>query len=147
MPFGTRPTSIVEGEYTTGAQEQLYIETNGMIAAFDADRGVTVWGSLQCPYYVHKALMALFDLPETQIRVGANRRNRRSVRRQGRISFHDCGARGALAMKTRRPVKIIYDRAARTWLRDHQAAPFTDAAPRLQVRKDGNANSRRRRSI
>jgi CO/xanthine dehydrogenase Mo-binding subunit len=27
---------IVEGEYTTGAQEQLYIENNGMIAAFDA---------------------------------------------------------------------------------------------------------------
>jgi len=26
---------IVEGEYTTGAQEQLYIENNGMIAAFD----------------------------------------------------------------------------------------------------------------
>ena len=29
---------IVEGEYTTGAQEQLYIETNGMIAEFDADQ-------------------------------------------------------------------------------------------------------------
>src|SRR5580704_9812960 len=35
---------IVEGEYTTGAQEQLYIENNGMIAAFDLQKGVTVWG-------------------------------------------------------------------------------------------------------
>src|SRR5208283_1416527 len=51
---------IVEGEYTTGAQEQLYIENNGMIAAFDPEKGLTVWGSLQCPYYVHKALMKLF---------------------------------------------------------------------------------------
>jgi len=33
---------IVEGEYFTGAQEQLYIENNGMIAAFDAAQGVTV---------------------------------------------------------------------------------------------------------
>ncbi len=41
---------IVEGEYFTGAQEQLYIENNGMIAAFDAENGVTVWGSLQCPF-------------------------------------------------------------------------------------------------
>src|SRR5579864_3122119 len=41
---------IVEGEYATGAQEQLYIENNGVIASFDSDRGVTVWGSLQCPY-------------------------------------------------------------------------------------------------
>ena len=55
---------IVEGEYFTGAQEQLYIENNGVIAQFDPKQGVTVWGSLQCPYYVHKALMALFDLPE-----------------------------------------------------------------------------------
>src|SRR5713101_8694037 len=43
---------IVEGEYTTGAQEQLYIENNGVIAAFDREQGITVWGSLQCPYYV-----------------------------------------------------------------------------------------------
>ncbi|MGB7863580.1 MAG: molybdopterin cofactor-binding domain-containing protein, partial [Candidatus Sulfotelmatobacter sp.] len=35
---------IVEGEYTTGAQEQLYIENNGMIAVFDAALGITVWG-------------------------------------------------------------------------------------------------------
>ena len=37
---------IVEGEYTTEAQEQLYIENNGVIANFDRERGVTVWGSL-----------------------------------------------------------------------------------------------------
>src|SRR4029077_6577964 len=60
---------IVEGEYFTGAQEQLYIENNGIIAAFDPNNGVTVWGSLQCPYYVHKALMALCGLPEDKIRV------------------------------------------------------------------------------
>src|SRR5207244_9397686 len=55
---------IVEGEYFTGAQEQLYIENNGMIAAFDPENGVIVWGSLQCPYYVHKALMALYAVRE-----------------------------------------------------------------------------------
>ena len=51
---------IVEGEYRTGAQEQLYIETNGMIAIANPDDGVTVWGSMQCPYYIHKALLKLF---------------------------------------------------------------------------------------
>src|ERR1700751_412513 len=48
---------VVEGEYRTGAQEQLYIENNGMIAAFDSEKGLTAWGSLQCPYYVNKDLM------------------------------------------------------------------------------------------
>ena len=58
-----RANFIVQGEYHTGAQEQLYIETNGMIAVANPEQGVTVWGSLQCPYYVHKALVALFALP------------------------------------------------------------------------------------
>src|ERR1700740_2456486 len=60
---------IVEGEYRTGAQEHLYIENNGMIAEYSAESGVTVWGSLQCPYYVHKSLMAVFDLPADKVRV------------------------------------------------------------------------------
>ena len=60
---------IVEGEYLTGAQEQLYIENNGVIAIANEPEGVTVWGSMQCPYYVHKALIKLFALPEDRVRV------------------------------------------------------------------------------
>src|SRR6267143_1229986 len=58
---------IVEGEYETGAQEQLYIEPQGMIARANSADGVTVWGSLQCPYYVHKALVRLFGLPKERV--------------------------------------------------------------------------------
>src|SRR6185437_12722099 len=60
---------IVEGEYETGAQEQLYIEPQGIIARATAGKEVTVWGSLQCPYYVHKALVPIFGLPKERIRV------------------------------------------------------------------------------
>src|SRR6516164_6366200 len=60
---------IVEGEYETGAQEQLYIEPQGMIAQASPSDVVTVWGSLQCPYYVHKALVRLFGLPKERVRV------------------------------------------------------------------------------
>ena len=101
---------IVEGEYSTGAQEQLYIETNGMIAAFDADRGVTVWGSLQCPYYVHKALMALFDLPENKVRVVQTETGGAFGGKEEYPSMI-AGHAALLAMKSGRPVKIIYDRA------------------------------------
>jgi len=38
---------VVEGEYETGAQEQLYIENNGAIAIANPAEGVTVWGSMQ----------------------------------------------------------------------------------------------------
>src|SRR4029077_8728088 len=46
---------VVEGHSEPGAQEQLYIEPQGVIAQANSAEGVTVWGSLQCPYYVHKA--------------------------------------------------------------------------------------------
>jgi CO/xanthine dehydrogenase Mo-binding subunit len=100
---------IIEGEYSTGAQEQLYIENNGMIAVFDGENGITVWGSLQCPYYVHKALMALFSLPENKVRIVQMETGGAFGGKEDYPSMIAAHA-ALLAMKTLRPVKIIYDR-------------------------------------
>jgi CO/xanthine dehydrogenase Mo-binding subunit len=100
---------IVEGEYFTGAQEQLYIENNGVIAAYDAEHGVTVWGSLQCPYYVHKALMTLFALPEEKVRVVQMETGGAFGGKEEYPSMI-AGHAALLAMKSGRPVKITYDR-------------------------------------
>lgn len=100
---------IVEGEYTTGAQEQLYIENNGMIAAFDPQRGLTVWGSLQCPYYVHKALMKLCDLPADRVRVVQMETGGAFGGKEEYPSMIAAHA-ALLAIKSGKPVKIIYDR-------------------------------------
>jgi CO/xanthine dehydrogenase Mo-binding subunit len=100
---------IVEGEYTTGAQEQLYIENNGMIAAFDAEQGITVWGSLQCPYYIHKALMALCELPAEKVRVVQMETGGAFGGKEEYPSMIAAHA-ALLAMKSGKPVKIIYDR-------------------------------------
>jgi CO/xanthine dehydrogenase Mo-binding subunit len=100
---------IVEGEYFTGAQEQLYIENNGVIAAFDLESGVAVWGSLQCPYYVHKALMALCGLPEDKIRVVQMETGGAFGGKEEYPSMI-AGHAALLAIKSGRPVKIVYDR-------------------------------------
>ncbi len=100
---------IVEGEYFTGAQEQLYIENNGVIAAYDAEHGVTVWGSLQCPYYVHKALMALCGLAENKVRVVQMETGGAFGGKEEYPSMV-AGHAALLAMKSGRPVKIVYDR-------------------------------------
>src|SRR5580658_1982183 len=101
---------VVEGEYSTGAQEQLYIENNGMIAAFDAEHGITVWGSLQCAYYIHKALMALCNLPAERVRVVQMETGGAFGGKEEYPSMIAAHA-ALLAMKSGRPVKIIYDRA------------------------------------
>jgi len=104
-----RADFIVEGEYFTGAQEQLYIENNGVVAVFDAATGITVWGSLQCPYYVHKALMKLLGLPEERVRVVQMETGGAFGGKEEYPSMI-AGHAAVLAMKSGRPVKIVYDR-------------------------------------
>jgi CO/xanthine dehydrogenase Mo-binding subunit len=101
---------IVEGEYETGAQEQLYIETQGVIARANAEEGLTVWGSLQCPYYVHKALLPIFGLPKDRVRVIQTETGGGFGGKEEYPSMIAAHA-GLLAWKSGKPVKMIYDRA------------------------------------
>jgi CO/xanthine dehydrogenase Mo-binding subunit len=100
---------IVEGEYSTGAQEQLYIEPNGVIACFEADGTVVVRGSLQCPFYVQKALMALFALSAERVRVIQQETGGAFGGKEEYPSML-AGHAALLAMKSGRPVKMVYDR-------------------------------------
>jgi CO/xanthine dehydrogenase Mo-binding subunit len=106
---------IVEGEYHTGAQEQLYIEPNGVIAECERDAAgnvtsVCVRGSMQCPYYLVHALTIIFNLPEEKCRVIQTETGGAFG---GKEDFPSViGSHAALlAMKCGHPVKIVYDRA------------------------------------
>jgi CO/xanthine dehydrogenase Mo-binding subunit len=101
---------IVEGEYRTGAQEQLYIENNGVVATANEQDGVTVWGSMQCPYYVHKSLVKLFALPEEKIRVIQTETGGGFGGKEEYPSML-AGHAALLSWKSGKPVKMIYDRA------------------------------------
>lgn len=99
---------IIEGEYRVPHQEQLYIETQGMIA-IPGDGEMTVMGSMQCPYYIHKALVQLLDLSDEraiviQTTTGGGFGGKEEY--PSMIAAHAA----VLAQKARRPVKIIYDR-------------------------------------
>jgi CO/xanthine dehydrogenase Mo-binding subunit len=100
---------IVEGEYRTGAQEHLYIENNGVIAEYSAEHGLTVWGSLQCPFYVHKSLLGVFNLPPEKVRVIQTETGGAFGGKEDYPSVIASHA-ALLAMKCGHPVKMIYDR-------------------------------------
>jgi CO/xanthine dehydrogenase Mo-binding subunit len=99
---------IVEGEYRTGHQEQLYIETNGVIAVPE-EGGITVYGSLQCPYYVHRALCVLMGLPPERVRVVQTETGGGFGGKEEYPSII-AGHAALLAWKAGRPVKLVYDR-------------------------------------
>ncbi|MBZ5534605.1 MAG: xanthine dehydrogenase family protein molybdopterin-binding subunit [Acidobacteriia bacterium] len=67
--FSRSDVAIVEGTYHTPYQEHAYIETNGMIAVPETDGGITVYGSLQCPFYVQKAVASITGLMMNACRV------------------------------------------------------------------------------
>ena len=100
---------VFEGEYRVGHQEQLYIENNAMIAVPTEGGGVTVTGSLQCPYYLHSALKRGLGLDDAAARV---------VQAEtgggfgGKEEFPSViGLHAALlARKAQKPVRMIYDR-------------------------------------
>jgi CO/xanthine dehydrogenase Mo-binding subunit len=100
---------VIEGTYRTGAQEHVYIEPNGVIAVPE-DGGMAVYGSIQCPYYVHKALVALLGDAVKPVRVVQTETGGGFG---GKEEFPSVIAAHAalLALKSGRPVKIVYDRA------------------------------------
>lgn len=99
---------VIEGEYRAGHQEQLYIEPNGVIAVPASD-GITIYGSLQCPYYVHRALTELLNLPEHRVRIVQTETGGGFG---GKEEFPSgiAGHAALLALKSGRPVKLVYDR-------------------------------------
>jgi CO/xanthine dehydrogenase Mo-binding subunit len=99
---------IVEGEYRAGHQEQLYIEPNGVVAV-PGNGGVTLYGSLQCPYYVHRALTVLLGLPPEKVRVVQTETGGGFGGKEEYPSVI-AGHAALVAMKSGRPAKLIYDR-------------------------------------
>ena len=100
---------VITGEYRVPHQEQLYIETQGMIA-IPGDGEMTVMGSMQCPYYIHKALKQLFCLTDEQAIVIQTTTGGGFGGKEEYPSMIAAHA-ALLAHKARRPVKLIYDRA------------------------------------
>ena len=106
--FGRDDIVVVEGTYTTGHQEHVYIEPNGVIAVPEGG-GMAIYGSMQCPFYVIKALRCLLGSAHPNVRViqtetGGGFGGKEEY--PSMISGHAV----LLALKSGRPVKIIYDR-------------------------------------
>jgi len=103
---------ILEGEYRTGHQEHVSIEPNGVIA-WPEGGGIAVLGSLQCPYFVQRALVTLLALPPEKVRVLQAETGGAFGGKEEYPSMI-AGHAALLALKSGRPVKIVYDRAEET---------------------------------
>ncbi len=100
---------IFEATYTTSHQEHAYLETNGALVLPDDRGGWIVYGSLQCPFYVQKAVAVVLGVDFQKVRVI------QAVTGGGFGGKEDAPSTPAslaavLCHKTGRPVKLVFSR-------------------------------------
>lgn len=100
---------VITGDYQTGAQEQMYIEPQGVVAWWQHET-CFVLGSMQCPYFVHRALKELYGLDDDQVVVKQAVTGGGFGGKEEYPSILACHAT-LMARKVGHPVKMIYDRS------------------------------------
>lgn len=59
---------IIEDDFFADYQEHAYLETQGIFAVPESN-GMTIYGSMQCPYYVQNAVPKILGIPMNAVRV------------------------------------------------------------------------------
>lgn len=98
---------VVEGSYQTQAQAHLSLEPCGALAEIDATGRVTLWSANQSVFRVQASVCESLGLPMTRLRcltprIGAGFGNKMEAHVQPAVVL--------LAMKARKPVKLILSR-------------------------------------
>lgn len=111
--FGDVETGFAEAEVTierrfrTSKQKHVQTEPYACVAEYDARGRLTVWTPNQTPHPLRKQLAQLFDLPISRVRVVTPPVGGGFGGRVGFVGEHWAAA---LAMATRRPVRLEYSR-------------------------------------
>jgi CO/xanthine dehydrogenase Mo-binding subunit len=130
--------TIVEETFTTPVVEHAALEPHAMLAEVTADGELRVWSSVQRPYLVASDLARVLRWPEHRLRVltpaiGGGFGGKNEMTAEAIVAL--------LALKTARPVKLIFDR------REEFTATTVRHAYRMTlrsgVRRDGVLTARR----
>jgi len=101
-------TAVVRETYRYAGSTHVPIEPHCAVARIDADGNLTVWSSTQIPHYVHRELSRVLGLSQSKVRVIQPLLGGAFGGKSDPFALEFCVAK--LAMKTGRPVKILYTR-------------------------------------
>ncbi len=99
---------VLEETFSTGHQEHVHLETNAMIGEW-ADGKVTVRGSLQCPYYVYRAVRKALGCEACDLNVVQEATGGAFGGKEDYPSILGCQVAVA-AVKAKKPVKVVFSR-------------------------------------
>ncbi|MCC6147858.1 MAG: xanthine dehydrogenase family protein [Anaerolineaceae bacterium] len=124
----------IDQKYETVMQEHAYIETEGALGIATTEGGVVVYVSCQSPFIPRGHIASVLNLPEGRVRVivppvGG------SFGGKDDLNYQAAGQVAALALKTKRPVRMTFSRE------ESMIASYKRGAMRMNIRlgadKDG----------
>ncbi len=135
---------IVEREFRTHHQEHCYLEPLAALAVPGDNGSMTVYGTMQCPFYVQKAVAGVLGLPLASVRVI------QTVTGGGFGGKEDapseiCACAALAAWKTGSAVKLVYSREE-DFLRSSKRHPM-HVTFKLGVRRDGTFTAAKIRAV
>lgn len=99
---------IIEETFASGYQEQAYIEPQGAIGIFQENK-MTIYGSMQCPYYVKEAVAQSLALKGEQVQIIQATTGGAFGGKEDYPSLLGCQV-GVAAKKIGKPVRLILNR-------------------------------------
>jgi CO/xanthine dehydrogenase Mo-binding subunit len=100
---------VISYDYETGYQEQAYIEPQGFLGYLEGEK-VTLIGSIQCPYYVKKAVIQALEEDEKNVRVIQPSIGGAFGGKEEFPSLIACQLAVAVR-KIKKPIQLLYERA------------------------------------
>ena len=104
----TKSKYVFEGQYETGYQEQFYLEPQGVIGIYK-DEKITIYGSLQCPYYVKNAVVECMGFQPERVQIIQVTTGGAFGGKEDYPSIIS-GQVACAAYKIRKPVSLVFDR-------------------------------------
>lgn len=103
-----KASKVIEEEFYTAHQEQAYLEAQGVVGTYE-DGKVSVYGTMQCPYYVKSAVVQAMGFEENKVRIVQTTTGGGFGGKEDYPSLLAAQAAVA-AYKTKKPVRLILDR-------------------------------------
>ncbi len=124
---------VLEDRYRCGEVTHAAMEPHSTLAVWEPDERLTVYSSTQVPFYLHRTLSAVCEMPMSRIRVvkplvGGGFGGKSEI-----IPLEV--AASVLAKKTHRPVKITYTREEVFYA--HRGRPITIVDLKTGITSDG----------
>ena len=124
---------VLEDRYFAGEVNHAAMEPHATLAIWEPNAAMTVYSSTQVPYYLHRTLSEVCEMPMSRIRVikpmiGSGFGGKSEV-----IPLEV--AAGVLAKKTKQPVKITYTREEVFYA--HRGRPRTSVQLKTGITREG----------